>query len=52
METPPDEWSMGRAGGNLKIGTASISMSYLAAGLKQELLLMFQMSACLMCLRV
>lgn len=52
MGNPPNEWSMGRAGGNLKIKTATISMSCLAAGLKQ-LLLMLQMSACfLMCLRI
>lgn len=49
---PPDEWSVGRAGGNLKIETVSISMGCLAAALKQGLLLMLQMSTCfLMCWR-
>lgn len=52
MGNPPDEWSVGRAGGDLKIESASISMS-LAAGPKPELLLMLQLSACfLMCLRI
>lgn len=53
MGNPPDEWCVGRAGGNLKIETASIGMGCLAAVLKQGLLLMLQMSACfLMCLRI
>lgn len=53
MGNPPDEWSVERAGGNLKIETASISMRCLAAVLKQGLLLMLQMSACfLMWLRI